>query len=126
MNRFMVLTLISGSLFALLHTISELRHWYFYYPDLDILMHTWGGVQLVWTLLIGGKVLPSTLQTKSRQRLVILLIVLALVLWEVFGIYRFGGFKPNYLVDTSLDLGFGILGCTLGYIFYRRFNIHYA
>lgn len=119
MNRLTLVTLIVGALFAVTHTTNETNHLYWYYPGLEYVMHFWGGVviYLVLQTVLWLSLMPEKLRSYPGSSFFILAALM--IGWEVFGIYRYGGFKPHYLFDTSLDLAFGILGCTLGWIIYR-------
>jgi hypothetical protein len=119
MNRLTIVTLIVGTLFAVTHTINELHALYWYYPGLEYVMHVWGGIVLY--LMLESLLWLSFIPEKYARRPLGVLVILtsAMIAWEIYGIYRFGGFKPHYVFDTSLDLVFGILGCALGWVIYR-------
>lgn len=119
MNRLTIVTLIVGTLFAITHTNNEINHLYWYYPGLEYIMHVWGGVVLY--LLLQVFLWLSFIPENVARRPLALVGMLAagMITWELYGIYRYGGFKPHYVFDTSLDLFFGILGCTLGWVIYR-------
>ena len=119
MNRLTIVTLIVGTLFAVVHTINEINYHYWYYPGLEYVMHVWGGIVLYLVLesLIWLSYIPKKIA--GRPLGVLALLAGGMIMWEIYGIYRYGGFKPHYVFDTSLDLVFGILGCTLGWVIYR-------
>jgi hypothetical protein len=108
------ITIIIGVQFALLHVLAEYFSLYWYYPWLDIPMHLFGGILivLVANTLVAVRALPAW---SVRGYVFPLGMCSILVAWEVFGIIRYGGIKPGYLGDTSLDLVFGILGIIIGY-----------
>ncbi|MBY0538701.1 hypothetical protein K2P47_04895 [Patescibacteria group bacterium] len=119
MNRLTIVTLIIGTLFAVIHVNNEMYHLYWYYPGLEYVMHVWGGVvlYLLLQLFLGLSFIPQAI---ARRPLALLaLLAGGLITWELYGIYRYGGLKPDYVFDTSLDLVFGILGCTIGWLVYR-------
>jgi hypothetical protein len=108
------ITIIFGIQFATIHVLAEVFELYWRYPWLDIPMHICGGVLLL--LIIGSlqqlRALPSFLLQSWRVPTLLGLILLA---WEGFGIYRFGGLKPDFWVDSSLDLVCGVIGIIGGY-----------
>lgn len=109
------LTIIIGIQFALLHALAEYFELYWYFAWLDLPMHIFGGllaVLMVYTL-VAIRVLPQRIAEGSYF---IGAMVVVLVLWEIFGILKYGGFKPGYVVDTTLDLLCGVLGIALGMI----------
>lgn len=108
------ITIIFGIQFALLHALCEYFSLYWYYPWLDIPMHLFGGllIVLVAYTLVAVRALPAW---SIRGYTFPVLMSGILIAWEVFGVVRYGGVKPGYLSDTSLDLVFGILGIVIGY-----------
>ncbi len=110
-------TLIFGITFAATHVIAEWLSLYWYYPWLDIPMHVLGGV-VVMLMLASLRSMGTLLRHLSRVGGVVLLSLVLLV-WEGFGIYRYGGLKPDFWSDTILDLIFGIIGIVGGYLLVR-------
>jgi hypothetical protein len=124
MKLLITFTLIFGLQFVVLHALAEFFELYWRYAWLDIPMHVFGGVLLILILntLVIVKALPERFINLPTLPFVIGGV---LILWEIFGVIRFGGFKPNYVMDTSLDLLFGILGAVGGYYLakaLRRFD----
>lgn len=118
-----ILTIIFGIQFAGLHFLASSYKLYWRYGWLDLVMHAWGGLLLAFMFLAlrDMRVLPKGLKVGPRGLVVALLIIL--IMWEIFGVYLIGGFKENYLLDTSLDLTFGILGAILGYRLGQRLTL---
>jgi hypothetical protein len=113
-----ILTLIIGVQFATTHALAEYFSLYWRYPWLDIPMHILGGIFLMMIYsslhsMYGArhKVVP--------QWWVLVVFTAALLAWELFGIYRFGGLKPDFWTDSSLDLLCGAGGLILGYYLVR-------
>jgi hypothetical protein len=107
------LALLFGMTFAALHALAEYFSLYWHYWWLDMPMHVFGGIVVVFSLsaLLRLSLFPSRLATP----LVIgVAIAGVLIVWELFGIYRYGGFKPDFFSDTTLDIVFGILGVLIG------------
>ncbi len=119
MNCLTFITLLCGVLFGVVHTINETHYLYWFYPGLEYVMHVWGGIVMYLFLqsVLELSFIPQKVKKQSRYTLLIL--AGTMVSWEVFGIYRYGGFKPHYGIDTSLDIAFGILGCIFGWLIYR-------
>jgi len=112
------LTLIIGIQFAALHALAEYFSLYWRFSWLDIPMHIVGGVLIV--LCLHTLVAVKTIPTRFTLGLIFPLIMATILIgWEIFGVVRFGGIKPDYLIDTSLDLVFGILGISLGHYLAR-------
>lgn len=107
-------TLIFGLVFATTHVLAEWLRLYWLYPWLDMPMHIMGGV-VVMLMLASLRLMGTPVRHLSRVWIVVLL-TLVLLLWEAFGIYRFGGLKPDFWSDTALDLLCGIVGIVAGYL----------
>ncbi|MCU0678385.1 MAG: hypothetical protein MUF19_02225 [Candidatus Pacebacteria bacterium] len=110
-------TIIFGLVFAATHVIAEWLSLYWYYSWLDMPMHLLGGV-VVMLMLASLRSMGTPLRHLSRIGSVVLLSMI-LVCWEVFGIYRFGGLKPDFWSDTFLDLLCGVIGIVGGYVLVR-------
>jgi len=117
MSRLQLVTLCIGFIFVAIHSTAEYFELYFYYPWLDIPVHILGGLFIILMLhtvaslgLLRGRYATSQFFILSLGGL--------LVLWELYGIARYGGFKPDFISDTSLDILFGILGCVIGAFIY--------
>jgi hypothetical protein len=107
-------TIIFGLVFAVTHGIAEWLRLYWYYPWLDIPMHLLGGV-VVMLMLASLRSMGTPLRHLTRVGSVVVLSAV-LVCWELFGIYRYGGLKPDFWGDTILDLVFGVVGLMAGYM----------
>ncbi len=107
-------TLIFGFQFATVHFLAEFFSLYWRYSWFDIPMHLLGGVLVLLIIgtLVNMKIIPSWLASSWRFPILLMLVLLS---WEVFGIYRFGGLKPDFYTDSSLDLLFGTTGLFIGY-----------
>jgi hypothetical protein len=118
-----MLAIIFGSQFALLHYLASTYKLYWRYDWLDLVMHAWGGLVLafIYLALRDMRVFPKGFKVSPRGLLITLLCIL--IAWEIFGVYLIGGFKEDYLIDTSLDLTFGILGAILGYRLGQRLTL---
>jgi len=108
------LTLIAGVEFAILHALAEYFSLYWHWPWLDIPMHLYGGALLAGMIatLLQMRVLPYWL---DRPMFLSSGVAVVLLLWELFGIYRYGGLKPDFFVDSVLDLVMGVLGFVAGW-----------
>ncbi len=109
-----VFTIIFGVVFATIHIIAEWVRLYWHYPWLDMPMHVMGGLLAV-LILSSLRQMRTPLRLLSRVWLA-LILVMVLLAWEGFGIYRFGGMKPDFWTDSILDLIFGMVGIVCGYI----------
>jgi len=110
-------TLCLGFIFLSIHATAEYYDLYFYYRLLDIPVHILGGVFLV--LILHTSTSLGLLRVRyANSRFFIYIITIVLLLWEIFGIARYGGFKPYFISDTLLDIVFGILGCVMGAFIY--------
>ncbi|MFM2424228.1 MAG: hypothetical protein RLZZ70_619 [Candidatus Parcubacteria bacterium] len=112
------ITLIIGSQFVVIHTIAEYFELYWRYGWLDMPVHLIGGVLLtliLYTFVLILKYQPARI---TLPRL-LALATFPLLVWEVFGVYRYGGLKPGFGIDSSLDILFGILGVVAGYYIAR-------
>jgi len=86
---------------------------------LDILMHTWGGFLVVttWYLVNSLQAFPFLMSRLWLHPLVIL--VVAMVVWELFEL-RFGLVTPfNYLADTAYDFLTGFSGGLVSFLLFR-------
>ena len=117
MSPLQILTLGIGLVFIAIHSVAEYFELYFYYSWLDLPVHLLGGVFIVLVLhtLTCMGVVRNRLATSS---FFVSSLGSALILWEVFGIVRYGGFNADFIRDTLLDLVFGILGCVIGAFIY--------
>lgn len=107
-------TILFGLQFAFIHYLAEQFELYWRYPWLDMPMHVFGGIFIMLTLasLARMRVMPQW--CLSSWRLVVVLTGV-LVGWELFGIYRYGGLKPDFWSDGLLDLLCGTLGVVIGH-----------
>lgn len=110
-------TIIFGTTFAVLHVLAEALSLYWMYSWLDMPMHILGGIVLMF--------ISASLRQMSPvlARLPVYVSVfgfsVALIGWELFGILRYGGLKPDFWVDTLGDLICGIVGLITGYMLVR-------
>ena len=117
MNRLFFITLLLGVVFAGFHAVAEYNELYFYHKWLDIPMHIMGGV-LIMLVLYTIKQIGIVSGRLATTRSFVKVIASTLILWELYGVARFGGFKPYYVSDTIQDILFGILGCVIGAFIY--------
>jgi hypothetical protein len=110
-------TVLFGIVFATIHTIAEWLALYWRYTWLDIPMHILGGIVIVLMLASMRQILPMFARLSTGALCIVLVTVL--VVWELFGILRYGGLKPGFALDTTLDILCGLLGIILGYYFVR-------
>lgn len=110
-------TILFGIVFATIHTISEWLALYWRYTWLDIPMHILGGIVIVLMLASLRQILPMFARLSTGALCMVLVAIL--VSWELFGIFRFGGLKPGFAIDTTFDIICGLLGIILGYYFVR-------
>ncbi|MBP9717237.1 MAG: hypothetical protein KBD44_00810 [Candidatus Pacebacteria bacterium] len=110
-------TIIFGVTFAVLHTLAEAFSLYWLYDWLDMPMHILGGIVLMF--------MYASLRQMSLflKRLPVYASGIgfagALIAWEIFGILRYGGLKPDFWSDTLADLVCGITGIVTGYMLVR-------
>ena len=114
-----ILALILGFQLAAVHFVATKLSLYWEIAWFDNLMHLFGGVVLALLLytLVDIKVL-NAIWIESVRRVAIL-VSLALLGWEVLGVLILMRFKDGFIIDTTLDLLFGILGCTIGWFIGR-------
>ncbi len=108
------ITIIFGTTFAVLHTLAEAFSLYWQYAWLDMPMHVLGGVVLM-LMVASLRQMSSSLQRLPAIATPIIFSS-ALIGWELFGIVRYGGLKPDFWTDTVGDLICGVLGVSLGFI----------
>jgi hypothetical protein len=110
-------TILFGIVFASIHALAEWLALYWRYDWLDIPMHILGGVVIV-LMLASLRQIISPLARLSTGWLCTVLIA-TLIFWELFGIFRYGGLKPGFALDTTLDIICGFFGIILGYYLVR-------
>lgn len=108
-------TLVLGLGIAVAHAWLVTFALYWYLPWVDIPMHFFGGVWLVCLLATAHwlRLIPSA--WVYRRRNVLFITLCMMVGWEVFGVWLEQGFKAGWLIDTTFDVLFGILGVMIGY-----------
>jgi hypothetical protein len=115
-----VLALILTAQLATVHLVALKLSLYWEIDGFDNLMHLFGGVALTLLLytFVDIKMLRSVWVTsKVRVSILILIIVIG---WEVLGVFIHAGFKENFILDTTQDLFFGILGGIIGWFIGRQ------
>jgi len=117
MSQLQIITLSIGLMFLTIHATAEYLELYYLYPLLDIPVHILGGVFVLLMLHTVSK-LGIIRTVHATSGFFIVTIIILLLAWEVFGVVRYGGFKPDFITDTSLDILFGILGCIIGAFIY--------
>jgi hypothetical protein len=110
-------TILFGIVFATIHIIAEWLRLYWQYPWLDIPMHILGGIVIVLILASVRKMWPLFARLSTGAMCMILMG--AIFVWELFGVFRYGGLKPGFAVDTTFDIICGVLGIILGYYLVR-------
>lgn len=112
-------TVLFGVHFAALHYLAEKFELYWRYDWLDVPMHVLGGVFVVLALasLQRIKILPA-----GSLKWTIVFLTMTLLLWEAFGVYRYGGLKPDFFSDGIVDLLCGTVGIGLGFILTKALN----
>jgi hypothetical protein len=110
-----ILFLSLSILFAVVHYLAVSASLYWYYWWFDILMHTWGGVLIA----LGVHSFSSFSFLRYKPSLVPLLLVLVVAtgLWEVFE-WSVGLYDPQtHVFDTSKDVILGFVGGLLMHFF---------
>lgn len=110
-------TIIFGVTFATTHVIAEWLRLYWHYGWLDMPMHILGGIVLMFMFASLRQMSPTLKRLPSY--LSAIGFSAALIGWEVFGILRYGGLKPDFWSDTLGDLVCGITGIVTGYMLVR-------
>ncbi len=110
-------TIIFGVTFAVLHTLAEALSLYWHYEWLDMPMHILGGIVLMFMFASLRQMSPSLKRLPSYISAIG--FSAALIGWELFGIWRYGGLKPDFWSDTLGDLVCGITGIVTGYMLVR-------
>ena len=115
-----ILALILGLQLAIVHAVAVKFSLYWEISWFDNLMHLFGGVVL--SLLFYTLVDIHMLRQRFVQSawLVSGLVLFVLIGWEVLGVLMLMRFKEGFIVDTSLDLVFGILGSIIGWFIGRQ------
>lgn len=115
-----ILALVLGFQLALVHMVATKYSLYWEIDWFDNFMHLFGGVVLVllFYTLTDINVLGEKWVTAWKRA--VLLVFSVLIGWEVLGVAMMGRFKENFVIDTTLDLVFGILGCTVGWFIGRQ------
>lgn len=91
---------------------------YLYFPWLDVFMHTFGGMLIIWSwyhFYTSGK-----FQTIIRKPLLHPLIFLSvlIVVWEVYRYLMKTVVVENYVLDTTVDLLVGFTGGVVAYLWF--------
>ncbi len=117
---YLTLALISAVALLLVHFFAYQFLLYWKYPWLDIVMHTFGGITIVFGLFalpVFRLRLPSVIH---RPMGVIGATVAVGLLWEIFeAAFGFSKFEPGYMLDTSLDMASNLVGAGIGYLLVR-------
>jgi len=110
-----ILALILGVQLAVVHAIAVKFSLYWEIDWFDNLMHLFGGVvlALLFYTLVDIKIIKAKWVRSWRKMSILILTVL--VGWEVLGVLMIMEFKDNFIVDTTLDLLFGIIGSVIGW-----------
>ncbi len=112
------ITLVYGVQFAVTHALLEYFSLYWRYSWIDVPMHILGGVFLM--LIVGSFTVMRVLSRRFIDTpLFVVLMVGVLLVWEVFGIWRYGGLKPDFWTDSTVDLICGVIGLGIGYYLVR-------
>lgn len=119
MNLSYTLTIILGVQLLAFHFLALTFYLYWAIWWFDIVMHILGGVWLVFVLRSLQLLRWRQVRYKKLSSY-ILLAVLLFILWEIFGVYLSGGFKPDWLFDTILDTVCGIVGIIIGHWLMQR------
>lgn len=104
------LLLLTWTFFIVVHQVFLYFDFFWYFWWADIILHTWGGGLLVmsWYTIERIQAFPRTMLYKYNHPLLILLV--AMIGWEVFE-YIFGiANTVDYIFDTILDLITGGVG----------------
>jgi len=119
MNLIYTLTIILGVQLLAFHTLALMFYLYWAIWWFDVMMHILGGIWLLF--LIQTFVLLGWYKERFfRPKHLVIVILSAFGLWELFGIYVAGGFKSDWLTDTALDTLCGIVGAIIGYWLVKR------
>ncbi len=115
-----ILALVLGFQLAVVHIVATKLSLYWEIIWFDNLVHLFGGVVLVllFYTFVDIKILsPKWVRSGRRSAL---LVTVVLVGWEILGVMMIGRIKENFVSDTLLDVGFGILGCIIGWFIGRQ------
>lgn len=107
--------LIAGSMWAVIHVIALELFLYWKFAWLDIPMHFIGGTIValgIFTLRDIRILIPERWIALSS---VLLMVVAAALVWEVYELLIGIPVEDNYVVDTLTDLCMGTLGGLVGY-----------
>lgn len=107
--------LITASFWAVIHVIALKLFLYWKFAWFDIPMHFIGGIVValgIFTLRDLRLLIPERWIAPSS---VVLMVIVAAMVWEVYELLIGISIEDNYVVDTLTDLGMGILGGLVGY-----------
>jgi glycopeptide antibiotics resistance protein len=113
-----VFTLLVGFEFMVVHALAEYFDLYWRFMWLDLGVHLLGGVLVTLVFYTLARMVGYNYDRFSLPA-VIGFALIPMLAWEGFGVYRYSGFKPGFVGDSTLDLLFGILGVVLGYYLAR-------
>lgn len=126
-SLFIASYLLLAGLFAATHIAALKADLYWYFWWFDIVMHSWGGVLVIYGLAV-LRSLPAFSSFLPRAPWSLSLVLFAvMVAWEVFE-YGIGtGLRTEFWADTILDIVVGALGGLIAYQLLKgRFNSQYS
>ncbi len=105
--------------FIVLHWFFTVSHLYWYYDNLDILMHTSGGFLVIasWFYLHNKPWFENYLNRPIFHPLIILAVLV--IGWEIHQLLSGKPIKDDYFMDTTLDM---IIGLVSGLIAFKWFS----
>ena len=110
------LFLLSGAILAVLHFLSIELHLYWRYPWLDLPIHALGGATVALGLLSVHDLFPRVSRSFFTFKSVLIFVLLAALIWEVFEVSIGITFEPGrYVIDTLSDIVIGLAGGAVGY-----------
>jgi hypothetical protein len=109
-----IIFLISFSMLAGIHALALQFSLYWHFFWFDIPMHFFGGaiVALGFFTLRDLKLFSNKHLTIAK---VLLLVLCVAFVWEGFEIFAGVPIESNFVLDTSLDIVFGLLGGFVGF-----------
>ncbi len=109
-----ILFLIAGTILATIHTLAVKLYLYWKVWWFDLPMHFLGGVviALLAFTLYDLRIIPRSFISLFK---VMLFVMLAAVIWEIYEYLAGTVYASNYILDTATDLFMGLSGGFIGY-----------
>ncbi len=105
-------------LFLSLNVVFNILFLYLYFPWLDVVMHVWGGMLVIWSWYHFHT--KGTFSLMARKPIVhpMWFLVILIVTWEVYRYLVKNVVVQDYALDTAIDLAAGFTGGLVAYLWF--------